>query len=82
MGGVEPTTFRSESDNTNHCATEATHVKLSEQACGLSRAGYQPKLSFTANPAGEENLGIQHQEWSHILRKSKCLNLTLALTLA
>ena len=22
MGGFEPTTFRSESDNTNHCATE------------------------------------------------------------
>ena len=26
MGGFEPTTFRSESDNTNHCATEAAHV--------------------------------------------------------
>ena len=25
MGGFEPTTFRSESDNTNHCATEAVH---------------------------------------------------------
>ena len=26
MGGIEPTTFRSESDNTNHCATEAAHL--------------------------------------------------------
>ena len=25
MGGFEPTAFRSESDNTNHCATEAAH---------------------------------------------------------
>ena len=25
MGGFEPITFHSESDNTNHCATEAAH---------------------------------------------------------
>ena len=26
MGGFEPTTFRSESDNTNHCTTETAHI--------------------------------------------------------
>ena len=47
MGGFEPTTFRSESDNTNHYATEATHNNKKKKADGDQDvpASAPPKLA-------------------------------------